>query len=139
MINYFRKLFGEIVNSDSSVKYAVDNSHHEVFQYEYIKSYVNNNDYFEMCFYKIEAVDYLIARLLLIFKQLGFEEGRLIPELQNHEITIHANTPNGEIVITRDIYDFVSISMKDKKINLDLLDQAMNVSDDFKRIDDVGK
>jgi hypothetical protein len=113
-------------------KYKVVSSYHEIFHYEYIPTFDKENEDFMIRFYQIENANQLIGKLLFIFDKIGFEVGEVIDVWMNDEIWISATSPNGKVLITRDVYDLVFIMGDNNKHDLDLVEKELNESDDFK-------
>ena len=135
MLKYTSFLKRKIKEGKAIDKFIVDSSYHEIFQYEYIPTFEKDNEDFMVRFYQIKNADQLIGKLLLIFDNIGFEAREVLDVWMNDEIWISATSPNGKVTITRDIYDFVFIIGNNCKQDLDLVENEMNKSDDFERIE----
>ncbi len=120
---------------NSAQEYKVDMNYHEIFQYEYLPTFDETSNDFMIRFCFVKDVNQLIGKLLILIDKLGFEAGQIKDVWMNDEIWISAKSQNGQIIITRDIYDFVFIMATNNRIDLDRIEKVMNNSTDFERIE----
>jgi hypothetical protein len=131
----FEKLGFKNKESAEKKEFKVDENYNEVFQYEFLPTFDEDTDDYMIRFHKIKNADQLIGKLLIIFNELEFQAGEISDMWMNDEIWISAKTPNGSVMITRDIYDFVFIMGNNNKSDLDKVENVMNMSADFERIE----
>ncbi len=131
------KFIDKILNRKpkSSQEFKVDMNYHEIFQYEYLPTFDKNSNDFMIRFCFVKNANQLIGKLLILIDNLGFEAGQVTNVWMNDEIWISAKSQNGQIIITRDIYDFVFIMATNNKTDLERIEKAMNNSTDFERIE----
>lgn len=131
----FEKLGFKNKESAEKKEFKVDENNNEVFQYEFLPTFDEVTDDYMIRFHKIKNADQLIGKLLIIFNELEFQAGEISDMWMNDEIWISAKTSNGSVTITRDIYDFVFIMGDNNKSDLDRVENVMNMSADFERIE----
>jgi hypothetical protein len=117
-----------------ATKQALDsNNYHEIFKYEFMPTFDKESSDYMIRFMSANNGDYLIGKLLFIFEELKFDSDGSLEMID--EIWINAKSKNGQITITRDIYDFVFIMAKNNKTDLARIDNELNNSVDFERIE----
>jgi len=106
----------------------------EIFQYIFRKGSDKSNIWL-IEFWKIQNADKLIGEILKILDSLDFKAGEIEEIWMNDEILINASSEEGEIIISRDIYDLVFILPKDENnIIINKVEKELNKSDKFKRV-----
>ena len=123
-----------IIKEKSIPVFTVNNNYNEIFQYEYIPTFDNDTEDYMIRFSDTKDGNQLIGKLLLLFEDINFEAGEAKEVWMNDEIWISAKSPNGNVLITKNIYDFVFIMANDNKSDLDIVENVMNKSMDFKKI-----
>ena len=123
-----------IIKEKSIPVFTVNNNYNEIFQYEYIPTFDKDTEDYMIRFSDTKDGNQLIGKLLLLFEDINFEAGEAKEVWMNDEIWISAKSPNGNVLITKNIYDFVFIMANDNKSDLDIVENVMNKSMDFKKI-----
>lgn len=106
----------------------------EIFKYKYRKGSDKSNIWLiEFC--KIQNSDRLIGEILKILEQANFKSGEVEEIWMNDELLINANSEEGGIIISRDVYDLVYILPKNENnYTIKEVEKELKRSDKFKRV-----
>jgi hypothetical protein len=114
--------------------FKVDENYQEIFQYDYLRTFDNSSHDHMIRFHFVKNANQLIGKLLILFKNLGLKADGIDDIWMNDEIWIKSKSHNGQVIITKDIYDFVFMLGPNNKFDLDKIEETMSHSIDFKRI-----
>ena len=121
------------INKEKLIEAASKTELTEKFKYKFIPTRNENSKDFMIEFCDTKNTNMLIGRILMIIDSIGFDAGET-QELID-EIWIRATSKNGQIIITWDIWDLVFILGENNRIDLIHIENEMNKSEHFIRIE----